>query len=99
AYDNSHFSDQTWPEPKPLPEGLLPVLEFEPGFLPDAIAPWVMDITERMQCPPDFVGIPAILGLGSVIGRKVSVRPQRKTDWCEVSNLWGALVGRPGVLK
>jgi hypothetical protein len=59
----------------------------------------VMDIAERMQCPPDFVGIPATIALGSVIGRKVGIRPQRKTDWFEVPNLWGCIVGRPGALK
>jgi hypothetical protein len=93
------FSKNTWPEPKPIPDGLLPVAAFDPAFLPDAIAPWVMDIAERMQCPPDFVAIPAMVALGSVIGRKVAVRPQRKTDWYAVPNLWGCIVGRPGAMK
>jgi Protein of unknown function (DUF3987) len=93
------FPEKNWPEPKPLPEGLLPVAAFEPAFLPEAIAPWVMDISERMQCSPEFVAIPAIIALGSVIGRKVGIRPQRRTDWIEVPNLWGCIVGRPGVLK
>jgi len=90
---------QAWPKPKPLPDGLLPVAPFDPAFLPEAIAPWVMDIAERMQCPPDFVGIPAMIALGSVIGRRLGVRPQRKTDWIEVPNLWGCIVGRPGLMK
>jgi hypothetical protein len=88
-----------WPEPKPLPGGLLPVAPFDPAFLPEAVAPWVMDISDRMQCPPDFVAIPAMVALGSVIGRKVAVRPQRKTDWYEVADLWGCIVGRPGAMK
>jgi len=88
-----------WPEPKPLPDGLLSVAAFDPAFLPKAIGPWVMDISDRMQCPPDFVGIPAIVALGSVIGRKVAIRPQRKTDWLEVANLWACIVGRPGAMK
>jgi hypothetical protein len=83
------FSGSTWSEPKSLPDGLLPVAAFDPAFLPEVIAPWVMDISDRMQCPPDFVAIPAVIALGSVIGRKVAVRPQRKTDWFEVANLWG----------
>lgn len=58
-----------------------------------------MDISDRMQCPPDFVGIPAMVALGSVIGRKFAVRPQRKTDWNEVPNLWGCIIGRPGAMK
>jgi hypothetical protein len=74
---------ENWPEPKPLPDGLLPVAPFDYAFLPDTIAPWVADISERMQCPPDFVGVAAMVALGSVLGRKVAVRPQRKTDWIE----------------
>jgi hypothetical protein len=46
------FSETKWPDPKPLPDGLLPVAAFNPAFLPETIAPWVMDISDRMQCPP-----------------------------------------------
>jgi hypothetical protein len=72
-----------WPEPKPLPSGLMPVQAFDLELLPKAIAPWVADIAERMQCPLDFVGIPATVALGSVLGRRIGVRPQRRTDWFE----------------
>jgi hypothetical protein len=88
-----------WPVPKPLPTGLLPVEPFDFALLPTSIAPWLADISERMQCPPDFVGVPAMVALGSVIGRRVGVRPQRRTDWLEVPNLWGCIVGRPGAMK
>ena len=88
-----------WSEPKPLPDGLLPVAPFQMDFLPASIAPWVADITERMQCPPDFVGITAIVSLGSVIGRKICIKPQRRTDWFEVPNIWGLIIGSPGAMK
>jgi hypothetical protein len=48
-----------WPDAVPLPEGLSRVESFEPELLPDAIAPWVMDIAERMQCPPDYIATAA----------------------------------------
>jgi hypothetical protein len=51
------ISESKWPEPRPLPDGLLPVAAFDPAFLPEAIAPWIMDISDRMQCPPEFVAI------------------------------------------
>jgi hypothetical protein len=99
----SHFSaseaPKDWREPKPLPSGLSPVDEFDGRFLPDAIAPWVMDIANRLQCPPDYVGITAMVGLGAILGRRVGIKPQMRTDWIEVPNLWGAFVGRPGWLK
>jgi hypothetical protein len=88
-----------WPEPKPLPHGLAPVAAFDSKFLPDALAPWVDDIAERLQCPPDYVGVSAVTPLGSVIGRRVCIKPQAKTDWIEYPNLWAAFIGQPGMLK
>ena len=82
-----------------MPNGLLPVDPFELDFLPTSIGPWVADIADRMQCPLDFVGVPATVALGAVIGRKIGVRPQCRTDWIEVPNLWGCIVGRPGTMK
>jgi putative DNA primase/helicase len=37
--------------------------------------------------------------MAAVIGRKVGIRPKRADDWTVVANLWGMIVGRPGVLK
>ncbi len=88
-----------WAEPKPIPSGLLPVDPFDRGMVPEAVAAWIMDVAERMQCPPDFVAVAMMVGLGSVLGRKIAVRPQRFTDWFEVPNLWGCIVGRPGAKK
>jgi Protein of unknown function (DUF3987) len=90
---------RAWPQPQAIPDGLAPVAPFDMAFLPETIAPWVADIAERMQCPPDFVAIPAMVALGAVLGRKVGIRPQRRTDWTEVPNLWGCIVGRPGAMK
>jgi len=52
-----------------------------------------------MQCPLDFVGIAAMFALGSVIGRRVGIRPETKGNWTETGNLWGCIVGKPGVMK
>jgi hypothetical protein len=99
----SHFSaseaSKEWPEPKPLPNGLSAVDAFDSRFLPHAIAPWVMDIADRLQCPPDYVAVAAMVALGATLGRRIGIKPQMRTDWIEVPNLWGAFVGRPGWLK
>lgn len=88
-----------WPDPVPLTDELPPVLPFLPGQLPSRLRPWVMDISDRMNCPPDLVAIPAMVAAGALIGRRVGIRPQRRTDWTEVGNLWGCVVARPGSLK
>lgn len=88
-----------WPEPLSLPNGLLPVASFDFALLPDTLMPWARDICERVQCAPDFVAAAIMAGLGSIIGRKLGIRPQAHTDWTVTANQWGLIVGRPGVLK
>ncbi len=88
-----------WPEPKPLPTGLPPVKAFSLELLPEPFQPWIADIAERMQAPAEFVAVTAMVAAGSIIGRKVGIRPRRNDDWLEVPNLWGCIVGRPGVMK
>lgn len=88
-----------WPAPVPLPAELLPVKPFSFDLLPESLRPWVQDIVDRVQCPPDYVAVGVMTCLGSIIGRKVGIRPQARTDWTETPNQWGLVVGRPGVLK
>ena len=89
----------TWPEPTPLPNGLPPVDHFDAALLPVALRGWVMDIAHRMQCPADFPAVAALVALSSLIGARAVVRPKARDDWQVVPNLWGAVVGRPGVKK
>ncbi len=88
-----------WPDPCPLPQSLLAVEPFKLDLMPEKCRPWVADITERMQCPPDFVAVSVITGLGSLVGRKVVIRPQAQNDWQECANMWALPIGRPGLLK
>ena len=88
-----------WPKPTGLPDTLPPVAAFDPKLLPATLRPWVEDIAERMQCPPDFPAIGAMVALSAVVGRQVAIRPKQRDDWTVVPNLWGAVVGRPSVMK
>ena len=58
-------SGKEWPQPKDLPSELAKVEAFDSSFLPERLAPWVNDISDRLQCPPDYVGVAAITGLGA----------------------------------
>src|SRR5262249_43279150 len=96
--DNSS-SGPEWSVPKDIPTKLANVADFSLEFLPPSIGPWVGDISERLQCPPDYVAITALTGLGALIGRRIGIKPQQRTDWLEVPNIWGCFVGKPGLLK
>lgn len=73
--------------------------EFDPNLLPDIFRRWLVDVSERMQCPIDYAACAAMVVLGAVVGRQVGIRPKRQDDWLVVPNLWGAIVGPPGVMK
>jgi Protein of unknown function (DUF3987) len=88
-----------WRTPDPLPSGLRPVPSFPEALLPEPLRPWLADVAERMQCPLDFPAVGAVVGLASVIGKKVAIRPERFDDWTVILNLWGVIVGRPGIMK
>ena len=87
-----------WPDPEPLPT-LPEVASFDFALLPAGLRPWIEDVAERVQCPPDFPAAGAMVGLGTVIGRSIGIRPKLRDDWLVVPNLWGAIAGPPGVMK
>jgi putative DNA primase/helicase len=110
TFDRSHSSfaigsvedddhSELWPQPTPLPNPLPPVDPFYPELLPAALRGWVTDIAHRMQCPVDFPAVTAIVAASSLIGARAVIQPKKFDDWQVVPNLWGLVVGRPGVKK
>ncbi|MBJ6799327.1 DUF3987 domain-containing protein [Geomonas propionica] len=90
----------TWNEPpSPLPDGLPPVKALDPANIPVPLQGWLVDIADRMQIPPDFSAAAAVVALGSIIGRGCGIQPKRHDDWLVVPNIWGAVVGRPSLMK
>ena len=87
-----------WPEPMPLPK-LPPVPEFPIELLPDDLVAWIGDAAERARFRPDFAAAASMVALGSVIGRKLGIRPKQRDDWTEYANVWGGLIGPPSALK
>jgi putative DNA primase/helicase len=89
-----------WLAPEPVPNDLPPVPAFDAGhLLPAAFVPWAEDIAERAQCPVDFVAVAAVVAASAVLGRRLTLRPKQHDDWAVVPNLWGMVIGRPGIMK
>src|SRR5690606_4613298 len=80
-----------WPEPQPIPDDMPPVKPFDPALLPSTLRPWIVDIAERMQCPPDFPAVASMVALSGILGRKLALRPKQQDNWAVYPNLWGML--------
>lgn len=87
------------PDPLPVENTLLPVLPFTLDMVPEPLHNWLKDIAHRRQCPLDFVAIPAIVMIASLVGARCAIKPNRHDDWTVVPNLWGGILGDPGTLK
>lgn len=87
------------PVPVPVSDTLTPVPAFSAELIPAALRPWLVDTQARIGCPLEFLAVAAVVAAGTVIGRKLGIRPKMHDDWTEYPNLWGALVGRPSTMK
>ena len=98
GYGATQADQHEWLEPHEIRTELLPVPELPPDVIPAPFRDWLTDIAYRMQCPLDFLATAAIVMVGSVIGAACGIRPKRRDDWIVIPNLWGAAVGRPGIV-
>lgn len=96
--EETHLQE-IWGELIPFSSELLPVPKFDPELLPPAFREYVVDAAERMQCPPEFIGIGLIVMFSSIIGAGCAIRPHRIDDWTVIPNLWGAIIGIPSIKK
>lgn len=105
---NSHTAENVgevelldgWLPPETLGSELPTVPEFDPDLLPDSLRPLVVDVADRMQVPIDYPATTIMAVLSSVCGRRALMLPKEHDDsWVVVPNLWGAIIGPPGVMK
>ena len=87
------------PKPKLINQTLPPVKNVTDGMLPGSLQRYVNNHAERLSTPPEYIAIPLITALASVIGTKVSIYPKMYDDWEIVPNIWGAIIGNPSTKK
>ncbi len=91
--------ENQWSEPRPIAKSIFKATPFKYDLLPDLFRPWIEDISERMQCPPDYPAVCALIALAGLVGRQLAIRPKEHDEWQVVPNLWGGIVGPPSQLK
>lgn len=88
----------SWDKPTELSTSLPEVKKLDNEILPEPYKAWLIDISERMQSPIDFVAVSALTVTASIIGSGCGVRPKAFDDWEVIPNVWGACIGRPSVV-
>ena len=88
-----------WADPKPINHTLPPVTSITKDMLPKPLYDYATNTAERLSVPIEFVAVPLVVALGSVIGTKVAIMPKRYDNWDIVPNLWGAIIGKPSSKK
>ncbi len=93
-------SDNSWRQPEPIGDVLPPVRPCDPEHLPQSFGGAATDIAERMQVPLDVVAAALISTLAGAVNRRPRIQPKAQDDqWYVVPNLWGGIIGTPGVMK
>lgn len=87
-----------WGEPGEIKTSLPEVQKMNESLIPEPLKTWLLDVSHRMQTPPDFSTISAFVVFGSVIGSGCSIRPKQEDNWEVIPNLWGACIGQPSVM-
>lgn len=87
-----------WPPMEPIP-ACDPMPVFDSDLMPGCLGGWVEDSADQACLPMEMVAVPAMVALASLVGRSVVVRPDVGSSWTTPPNLWGAVVGDPGVMK
>lgn len=89
-----------WRQPDPIIKTLPEVEPLHEAMLPDSMRAWIIDEAVRMNCPIDFVAVPALVLAGSLIGNRCNMQPKKNdVGWLLPANLWGGVINRPSVLK
>lgn len=88
-----------WEELLELPPKRDAVPSLPEDMVPAPLLPWLKDIMKGACIPLEYVAAPTIVGLSAIIGRKVGIRPEEFSYYTTICNLWGTIVGRPGVMK
>lgn len=87
------------PKPKPISQTLPPVKTLTSAMMPKLLWDYASNSAERLSVPIEYVLIPLMVSLGSLIGSKLSIYPKMYDNWEVVPNFYGAIIGNPSSKK
>ncbi|WP_413518975.1 YfjI family protein [Psychrobacter glacincola] len=87
------------PKPKPISQTLPPVKTLTSAMMPKLLWGYASNSAERLSVPIEYVLMPLVVSLGSLIGSKLSIYPKMYDNWEVVPNFYGAIIGNPSSKK
>lgn len=87
------------PKPKPISQTLPPVKTLTSDMMPKLLWDYASNSAERLSVPIEYVLMPLMVSLGSLIGSKLSIYPKMYDNWEVVPNFYGAIIGNPSSKK
>ncbi|MFZ2844324.1 YfjI family protein [Psychrobacter sp.] len=87
------------PKPKPISQTLPPVKTLTRAMMPKLLWGYASNSAERLSVPIEYVLMPLMVSLGSLIGSKLSIYPKMYDNWEVVPNFYGAIIGNPSSKK
>lgn len=88
-----------WPQPKPI---FVKSLEL-PDMVPELLTPKLYDFCEDVSNDTNSsianCAVPLLCALGAIIGSKVGIFAEQNSNYFEVANLWGIVLGDASTRK
>ncbi|GEM_PF-638869 len=99
-----HEASLVWDEPVPLGSDLpdVPSMDLDDvqDMLPSALGRWIVDGSERLSVPYEFMAGPSLVMLSAAIGARLRIYPkQHDKSWLQTPNLWGVNIASPSAKK
>lgn len=88
-----------WSKPTLINQTLPPVKTVTDDMMPETLWRYCQNNAKRLSTPIEYIAVPLVVALSSVIGVKVGAYPKHYDDWDIVPNLWGAIIGNPSTKK
>jgi hypothetical protein len=93
------FGYEYWEEPTSLDLSQNALEPLSTNILPSLGRKFVNEGVQTINCASEFIAIPLIILISSLIGHKIHIQPTSDKQHLITVVLWGMLIGEPGTKK
>jgi hypothetical protein len=93
------FEYEYWEDPIPIDSNQNALQPLNTNLFPNLIKKFVNEGVNTINCAAEFILIPLIILISSLIGHKIHIQPTSDPLHLITVVLWGMLIGEPGTKK